>query len=129
MIDVDHFKGYNDLNGHQGGDQALRSLGALLLNQLRASDMAARYGGEELCIIMPDTTIDEGVAIAERIRRAVARSLIKAQDGTSLPGITLSMGIVVSHRDDSVTTLISRADKLLYQAKDEGRDRCCFEKK
>jgi diguanylate cyclase (GGDEF)-like protein len=114
MIDIDHFKQYNDTHGHQEGDRLLAKLAAVLLKMLRAMDTVFRYGGEEFLALLPGTDLAQAVATAERIRAAV-----EAQ-----AGVTISLG--VSEYGKTITdkgTLIKRADKALYRAKMGGRNR------
>ncbi len=124
MLDVDHFKKFNDAHGHLAGDQALVEVGNNFRAQLRPTDFAVRYGGEEFLILLPDTTLDEGAAIAGRLMNTQERRPIATPDGTSLPSITLSIGIAVSDGDSDPISLVKTADTLLYQAKSEGRNRC-----
>jgi diguanylate cyclase (GGDEF)-like protein len=125
MADVDHFKPINDFFGHLAGDQALKSIAACLKNQLRVSDTIARYGGEEFAIILPETTLDEALRVAERIRKASESAQILL-DGKPVT-VTLSMGVAVLGQDSRMDAegLIKRADEALYEAKNSGRNRCC----
>ena len=123
MIDIDHFKRYNDQHGHDAGDALLRALGAFLRGELRESDTACRYGGEEFAVIMPDAALDVGRSRAERIRERV-RELRVATPAGELSGITLSLGVAVYPENGTDRdTLIGSADRALYRAKSEGRDR------
>ncbi len=127
LLDVDHFKRYNDTQGHQGGDQALIALANVLRDRVRPADCVARYGGEEFAIILPNTTIKEGAVIAERVRMAVALQPIYTPDRQLLPSITISQGLAQSSA--TVTTphaLIELADAQLYRAKQAGRDCFCY---
>jgi two-component system, cell cycle response regulator len=123
LIDVDHFKLVNDTYGHQNGDMILAALAEALQVELRRYDLAARYGGEEFAMVLPDTSLREGIMVAERLRRAV-------QEITFPPpmenlAITVSQGIAAlpSPRITTVDVLISAADKALYRAKKKGRNR------
>ena len=123
MLDVDHFKRFNDEHGHQAGDQALRALGQSLTGHLRPNDVAARYGGEEFLVVLADTRFEAAWIIAERLREAMAgHSLLKA-DGTPLPSITISLGLAQLNPEQSAESLIARADAALYRAKKGGRNR------
>ncbi|HIJ85472.1 MAG: hypothetical protein HW380_2238 [Magnetococcales bacterium] len=125
ILDVDHFKRYNDGHGHQAGDQALIALANVLKDSLRPSDFAARYGGEEFAFLLPSPPFDEAIAIAERVRHAVMEKKILSQNQTPLPGITVSIGLAMSRPDSTPESLIGMADRNLYRAKQEGRNRCC----
>ncbi|MBF0109467.1 MAG: GGDEF domain-containing protein [Magnetococcales bacterium] len=125
LIDVDLFKRYNDTQGHQAGDQALIALARVLNDSIRPSDFAARYGGEEFAFLLADTSLEEGIMIAERVRQAVMEKNIFSQDGHPLPGITISLGLALSHPGSTPEGLIRIADQNLYRAKQEGRNRCC----
>jgi len=122
MIDVDHFKSYNDENGHQAGDQVLRVIGNTLRKPLRPNDMIARYGGEEFTVLLPNTTAVEATAIAERLRTHIEEMDIGALNGKPLPRVTISLGITNNHAKDNLSTIIGQADKALYQAKQNGRN-------
>ena len=118
MADVDRFKQYNDGFGHLAGDEALRTVAAIMRQSTRAVDFVARYGGEEFAIVMPETELDGAMHVAERIRAAVAAA--------TFPGRPMTMSIGVAEfpsQADSPTTIIAAADQALYRAKREGRDR------
>lgn len=119
LIDVDHFKAYNDTHGHQFGDDALRSIASLLQRNVRRSDRLCRYGGEEFVILMPDTTEDQATALAERQRKAIAEHELSAGS------LTISVGIatVVDGSFETEADLLGAADEALYVAKRAGRDR------
>ena len=128
MLDVDHFKRVNDSWGHAAGDAVLRELANRIDTQVRASDVAARFGGEEFVVLMPDTDTDSGELLAERIRRAVAESEFDLPGGEKV-AVTVSIGIASVRPDpddDDLKTigdaLIARADVALYRAKSGGRD-------
>ena len=123
MLDVDHFKNFNDTFGHEAGDSVLRSLGNLLREQFRAEDIACRYGGEEFTIILPDASPQLTQQRAEQIREAAKRNLVQLR-GQSLGPISLSVG-VSSFPTNGATgeALLGAADAALYRAKEAGRDR------
>ncbi|HEX8229051.1 MAG TPA: sensor domain-containing diguanylate cyclase [Chloroflexia bacterium] len=127
IIDLDRFKAVNDTYGHQVGDEVLREVAQLVQENIRAGDSAARYGGEELAVILPETTASGAFKVAERIRQAVAaRPFARPHGGTrTLPvRMTISTGIGCFPSDgDSQDALIVAADQALYNAKDEGRNR------
>lgn len=118
MVDIDHFKEYNDTFGHPAGDEALKLVSASLLGNRRKADVVARIGGEEFAIILPETNLDGALNVADRVFASIANeSGFKRQ-------ITVSLGItVLSNTEDSVETLIQQADKALYEAKRTGRNR------
>lgn len=123
MIDVDHFKQFNDTFGHDGGDRVLQELGGLLQNNLRGSDIACRYGGEELTLVLAEISWDNAKKRAEEIRQAI--KALKVRSGQQLLGqITASFGVSL-FPDDGLTieALFEAADAALYRAKAQGRDR------
>ncbi|MFB9288818.1 diguanylate cyclase [Pseudoduganella plicata] len=122
MVDVDYFKRVNDTHGHEVGDRTIVAVANVLMSSLRAIDTAARFGGEEFVVLMPET--DEAVAAvaAERLREAAGALRLTAGDGT-LVAITVTIGISSARPDDSPSTLLVRADKALYRGKKEGRNR------
>lgn len=123
MIDVDHFKLLNDTHGHQKGDEVLVGLAALLQGLARKSDVVARYGGEEVCIIAEGANEDEAVSLAERIREKVAQSGAGTCFGAQeMLCVTVSIGVATWREGESVGQLLKRADKALYQAKANGRN-------
>lgn len=122
VIDVDHFKKYNDTQGHLGGDQALIAMGEVLKTTVRPYDFATRYGGEEFLVILPNTILDEGIAAAERIRQSVEKKGITSAEGIPLPGITISIGLAMNKPDSTPQSLIAAADAQLYRAKEAGRN-------
>jgi diguanylate cyclase (GGDEF)-like protein len=119
LCDVDHFKAYNDRLGHLAGDQALRGIAAIVRGALRVGDVAYRFGGEELLLVLQDAGAGEAMAAAARVRAAVEREAIAHPDG--LDGVmTVSIGVAAGDLDSSV--LLSRADVALYNAKRAGRN-------
>lgn len=124
MIDVDHFKMYNDTNGHQAGDDVLKSVGALLRDTTRVCDMECRYGGEEFALILPETKKVQAMMIAEKLRQKIEETHFFNQEAQPLGHLTISVG-VATFPDDSIQTteLIQKADAGLYRAKAEGRNR------
>lgn len=124
MIDIDDFKNYNDLNGHQAGDVALKITAHCLKVALRSADVACRYGGEEFCILLPQTTAGEAAVIAERMRQRVTET--DYQHGTSQPLGTVSISIGIStfgKHIDTAEKIIAAADRALYHAKHQGKNR------
>lgn len=126
LIDVDHFKKYNDTQGHQNGDCALIALSEVLKMTARPYDFPTRYGGEEFLVLLQNTDLDGGVAVAERIQKAVRAKSISNQDGEPIPGITVSIGLATSEASSTVESLIETADVRLYRAKKDGRDSLCY---
>ncbi|MFD1732884.1 sensor domain-containing diguanylate cyclase [Deinococcus malanensis] len=130
MIDVDHFKRVNDTYGHLMGDAVLRLLGETLRRDVRTTDVAARYGGEELAVLLPHTSADGAMIFAERVRQSIAQQELIGPLGTLR--ITASLGVATDpghtvHRAGEAADLIHRADQALYQAKAGGRDRVVME--
>ena len=124
MIDIDHFKDCNDKYGHLVGDVVLKKVSEKLKNSVREVDMVGRYGGEEFCIIFPETPKELALTVAERLRMAVASREIKAFDESI--GITISLGVATYPEDGKdVNTMIERADTALYRAKRKGRNAVC----
>jgi two-component system, cell cycle response regulator len=126
MADIDHFKRFNDTYGHQCGDKVLRNVALTLRENCRQFDTAARYGGEELAVILPATALDAAVVVAERIRRSI--ETLKVMNDDKELSVTVSIGISQYDpiRDKETRDIIERADKALYKAKQAGRNRVCY---
>ncbi|PPU78134.1 diguanylate cyclase [Xanthomonas sp. NCPPB 1638] len=123
MLDVDHFKRFNDSQGHTGGDLLLAAVGELLLTRLRAEDVACRYGGEEFTVILPEADGEEAMRLAEQIRGHIA-ALAVSDGQRTLPRVTASIGVASFPADGELgATLIQKADAALYAAKHRGRNR------
>lgn len=123
MLDVDHFKNFNDTFGHLAGDEVLRELGGIIRKYLRPDDSAVRYGGEEFVIILPGLDSRSVINVAERLCRVV-REKTKAQlEQLELRGVTVSIGVAMLLPEQTGRDLIAAADAALYRAKREGRDR------
>ena len=128
LADIDHFKRFNDTHGHLLGDQVLRLVASVLIQNTKGQDLTARYGGEEFAVILPNTHLREAVAVAENLRRAIAsREVIKRTTGEHLGRITLSIGVTQRHASESAQALIEAADTCLYAAKKAGRNRVISE--
>ena len=127
MIDIDDFKAYNDKNGHQAGDVALQITAHCLKGALRSADVATRYGGEEFCILLPQTGLAEAGVIADRIRHRVATTEFPHGKTQPLGRVTISVGVsTFSKHVDTPENIIAAADRALYQAKSLGKDRVQF---
>ncbi|HET7681830.1 MAG TPA: GGDEF domain-containing protein [Xanthobacteraceae bacterium] len=124
MMDIDHFKKFNDSYGHQTGDQVLRLVAMSVKNNVKGQDIAARYGGEEFCVVLPNTVLRSATTVADHIRRAVmTKQLMKRSTHEQLGRITISIGVAHFHDGDNAQSLIGRADACLYAAKRAGRNR------
>jgi len=124
VLDIDHFKDVNDTHGHQAGDTVLRKMTGSIDEMLRGSDLFGRLGGEEFGILLPDTDMPAAIAIAERIRRRVAR-LVITHDTLKL-SVTVSLGVAQFPSDgERFDALFAEADRRLYSAKESGRNRVC----
>jgi two-component system cell cycle response regulator len=123
MMDIDHFKSFNDTYGHQQGDIVLRELARVFQQQVRGCDVLARYGGEEFAVVMPETDAGVAVRVAERLRAAVEKHGIPGQEEELK--VTISMGVATVPRGDIATPaeLVTAADQALYRAKENGRNR------
>jgi diguanylate cyclase (GGDEF)-like protein len=120
MVDVDQFKSFNDRFGHVAGDRALRLVAETLRNHFRPGDMIARFGGDEFSILLPGAALEDARTCAERARWAVLRAT-DADPGA--PKVTVSAGVAAAESEDTLETLIARADDALYRAKLGGRNR------
>ena len=122
MLDVDHFKAFNDTNGHDAGDEVLRNVAHVLKRHTRVEDVACRYGGEEFLVVLPACPMDDAYAKAEAIREAIAQLCVFSR-GIALPRITASLGIACYPEDGQrMEDLITEADSALYRAKSSGRN-------
>lgn len=125
MLDLDNFKAFNDHHGHPGGDALLSAFGRLLQANCRPEDIACRFGGEEFTVILPEAEMDIGVSRAKAILAATAQMVISHQ-GVPLGRVTTSIGMaVLPEHGTTNTSLLAAADKALYQAKSDGRNRLC----
>jgi diguanylate cyclase len=128
MTDIDHFKQFNDTYGHLTGDQVLRLVAMSIKQNVKGLDTAARFGGEEFAIILPNCDLKGAEIVAEHVRAAVmGRELVKRSTGENLGRVTISIGVSMLKDDDQPTTLIERADQALYAAKRAGRNRVMTE--
>jgi len=123
MMDIDHFKSFNDNFGHQVGDQVLRLVARTLVDGVKGRDIAARYGGEEFAIILPETNLNAGVAVADNLRKAIAtKEVVNRSTGEQLGRITISVGVAQFYNEEEIESIIERADAALYTAKHNGRN-------
>ena len=128
LIDIDHFKKFNDDYGHQVGDQVLRLVAKVLQEGVREVDLAARYGGEELIAVLPGADLQSCTAVAERIRSRIAEArLTRRATGKEIGSITVSIGVAQFQGGESMADLIDRCDQALYLAKKMGRNRVATE--
>ncbi|WP_321391078.1 GGDEF domain-containing protein [Emcibacter sp.] len=121
--DIDHFKQFNDTWGHQVGDQVLKAVAHVMKLRVGEKGTPARFGGEEFCVVLPDTTIEEAVEMADAIRESVSqRSMKRKSTGERIGKITVSFGVARYHQGDRKPEIIGRADEALYLAKKSGRN-------
>jgi diguanylate cyclase (GGDEF)-like protein len=126
MVDIDHFKPFNDTYGHEAGDALLREMGAFLQRHIRGNDIACRYGGEEFTLILRDISLEMIEQRAEQVRNA-AKQLKVIHGGRFLENITLSLGVAMFPvHGATVMAVLQAADVALYRAKETGRDRVCL---
>ena len=123
MIDIDHFKNYNDANGHIAGDHALKSIADLIISQCRISDVPARFGGDEFAVLLPDTDAVTVKDVAERFRKVISDAQFPDKQQNLAGRLTVSIGIATFPCDaPDRETLINNADRALYMAKSAGRN-------
>jgi diguanylate cyclase len=128
LIDVDHFKRFNDEFGHSVGDQVLKLMAKVLRERVRDHDLPARYGGEELMAVLAGSDLAAATEVAERIRRSIHECQItRRSTGEKLPGVSVSIGVAQFRDGEPVTDLIERCDRALYVAKKSGRNRVVME--
>lgn len=125
MLDVDHFKRINDTHGHHVGDQVLFETAQIITKNCRTNDIVTRYGGEEFVVILPKTTIQEALMIANRIRLAIATYPFAQSLNVPMNPVTVSLGLATLQVSDSPNELLNIADRALYRAKGCGRNRIC----
>ena len=123
IVDIDYFKKFNDTYGHQSGDAVLRQVAFILKKNVRSTDIVCRYGGEEMSIILPNTKYEEAVSIANKLCSLVAEKKCKLSNGRE-SNVTISLGVSTFGADgETPATIIESADKRLYNAKENGRNR------
>ncbi|EDV3051611.1 GGDEF domain-containing protein [Salmonella enterica subsp. enterica] len=124
MLDVDYFKHYNDHYGHQAGDACLAKVAGVMKRSVRTpADLVARYGGEEFVVVLPSSSLNDAALVAERIQTNLRETALQHVTSAISETVTVSMGLTLSTADDSVASIIARADKALYRAKQQGRNR------
>ncbi len=121
MLDLDHFKRFNDGYGHEAGDSVLRAVGQALRKAMRGSDIACRYGGEELTVVLPGATLGRARRRLAEVQ-GVLTSLHLHHRGQALPAVTASIGLAAAQPGETASALLGRADAALYRAKAQGRD-------
>ncbi|NMA67954.1 MAG: diguanylate cyclase [Desulfitobacterium sp.] len=128
LMDLDHFKEFNDFYGHKAGDECLVKISGILKDSLSSSAIAARYGGEEFIILLPDTKKNDALKIAEMLREKVESQMIPHRKSSASPYVTISIGVTstIPDRNSSYEELFKLADRALYQAKGAGRNRVVF---
>jgi diguanylate cyclase len=122
FVDIDHFKAVNDKFGHVLGDKVLRAVASVIRASIKGRDIAARFGGEEFVVLLPDTTLEGARALAEQIRAALGKGRVRDAQGTSIGQVTVSIGIARAKSADTIESLLERADAALYAAKRAGRN-------
>jgi diguanylate cyclase (GGDEF)-like protein len=126
LLDIDFFKKFNDTYGHKAGDAALVSLGKVLMETARNVDVVARYGGEEFAVVLPETSGEQAMIIAERMRRNIKDQPFEVDPRKPLVSITVSIGVASFPQDgETFGALIEAADQALYKAKDNGKNIVC----
>lgn len=129
MLDVDHFKNFNDAYGHVMGDSCLKQIAYTIRGSLnRPADFVARYGGEEFACVLPNTDLRGAVAIAEKIRTNIEQLNIPHKNSTAADYVTISLGVftIVDYSKSFLSEMVAKADRLLYRAKENGRNQVCF---
>jgi diguanylate cyclase len=128
MLDIDHFKTFNDTWGHQFGDEVLRLVARTLIEGIKGRDQAARYGGEEFGILLPGTRLVDAAKLAEHLRENIAtKAVIKRDTREKLGTVTMSIGVSCYRPGEAPALFVERADVALYRAKQAGRNRVALE--
>ena len=124
MLDIDHFKNYNDTHGHPAGDQLLRDLGRVIISSVRTQVRVVRYGGEEFLVVLQALYANEALAAAENLRAAIEAHRFRLPDGAESGQVTVSLGVAMYPQDGgNYQQVLNQADQRLYQAKALGRNR------
>lgn len=128
LLDIDHFKKFNDTYGHDVGDQVLKVVARTLKENIKGRDISARYGGEEFCIVLPETELKNAMIVAESIRLKVGKkALTNKSTGQGYGYVTISTGVAVYRKGETQLELFQRADAALYRAKESGRNKVVTE--
>lgn len=122
LIDIDHFKNFNDTYGHDAGDLVLSTVASLLSKNLRPTDQVARFGGEEFVVLFPGSSIQEAFDAAERVREVVGSASLVSPTGDELPSVTFSAGVAALTAKQNPAELLKTADRAMYEAKAAGRN-------
>lgn len=124
ILDIDHFKNFNDQYGHLLGDKVLRHVANMTSNCVKGRDFIARYGGEEFAVLLPETPLANAALVAEDIRKTIEKTrLVKKENHEPISPVSISIGVAEYHAPESINTFIGRADKALYRSKNNGRNR------
>jgi diguanylate cyclase (GGDEF)-like protein len=124
FCDVDHFKNYNDTNGHPAGDEALKTVASVLKNRVRKTDLCARYGGEEFVVLCPNTSKEDALVLAETLRKAIETLKFAFGEKQPLGKVTISMGVATFPVHGATSKqVLQAADQSVYVSKHEGRNR------
>jgi len=121
FFDIDHFKNVNDQYGHLQGDMILKQIASIVRQRTRKSDIIARWGGEEFVLLLPDTSLDEAINVAEMLRRA-----IDTEEFETVGNVTCSFGVAILEENEEGEALLKRADERLYEAKENGRNKVVY---
>ncbi|MBN2870529.1 MAG: GGDEF domain-containing protein [Campylobacterales bacterium] len=120
LLDIDYFKTVNDIYGHNAGDRVIENLSKIMTESVRSVDKVGRWGGEEFLILLPETSLDKGFAVAEHLRIRISEG-----DFSPVPQVRISAGVTAYRNGDTVEKMVQRADEGLYRAKEGGRNRSC----
>ena len=127
MLDIDHFKKYNDDHGHLAGDACLKVVSEAIRISIRPSDLLGRFGGEEFVVLLPDTNLASSEGVANRIKNEVEKAEVTGHKLEILPSVTISIGVTESKADAVYEDIFKAADVALYKAKESGRNCICYE--